>query len=84
MRILIAILVLLLAGCGHVSVERIEGDQSFKMSTWTLWKDVEQVQGSKTDEGVEVSLGSSTSTDEAQALFLVCTINPGLPICEAK
>lgn len=75
----ILVAVLILAGCGHVSVEKT--DTEFKMSTWTLFKDVENVSGTRTDDSIEVTLGSSTSTEEASALMMVCVINPGLPMC---
>ena len=76
---LVIIFVAVLSGCGHVKV--VKDADSFEASTWTLFKNIEQVQGVRTEEETQFSLGSSTSTEEASALFLVCTINPGLPIC---
>ena len=79
--ILIAILVAALAGCGSVKVIK-NADGSYEASSMSIFKDIKDVSIEKTEDGdVSASMGSSVSTNEEAALFLVCTINPAAPIC---
>lgn len=83
MRLLVILIVAaLLAACGSVSIEK-NADGSYKARTMSLFKDIKDVNIDKDADGdVTASMGSSASTNEEAAFFLVCTINPALPICQ--
>lgn len=86
--VLIVFLLLMLAaalgGCGSVSVQK-NADGSYSASSFSLFKDIQEVSLKKTPDGnVDASLGSSLSSEGANALFLVCTINPALPMCQQE
>lgn len=73
---------LLVGGCGSVSIQK-NADGSYQARTMSLFKDIKDVNIDKDANGdVSASMGSSISTNEEAAFFLVCTINPALPICQ--
>jgi hypothetical protein len=72
------VLLFSIGGCATVKVTTPEG---MSIETTTLWKDVNQAEAST--ENMVLKLGSSTSEQDAQgALFMVCAINPALPMCQ--
>lgn len=76
------VILLILSGCGSVSIQK-NADGSYQARTMSLFKDIKDVNIDKDANGdVSASMGSSISTNEEAAFFLVCTINPGLPICQ--
>lgn len=78
----IIVMAIILAGCGKVNVIK-HADGSYEASTISLFKNIESVSIEKDNEGnVNASLGSSVNTEEANALALVCIINPNLSVCQ--
>ena len=86
MKILLAILisiltmslVLLLSGCGNVSVKQ-NPDGSFEFNSRTLWKDIEAAEF-QSDDFVG-SVGSSTNADDARSLAALCILFPQSDAC---
>ena len=66
-----------LAGCASVSLETPDG---LKMTSSTLWKDIESVEVQSPD--FVGTLGTSTSNQDAKALLLACVLYPDLPGCK--
>ena len=80
MKLIIAVIaVILSAGCANVSMKYDPASGMVDWNSNTLWKDITQFEAATGD--AIVTLGSSTSEQEASALMLVCTINPALPMC---
>lgn len=77
-------LMIILTGCGSVSVEKF-ADGSYKAESRSLFKDIKDVSIEKAPDGsVNASMGESITNDNAEsAWMLVCTINPALPLCQA-
>lgn len=82
-KLYIALFVVLLTGCGSVSVTK-HADGSYEASSMSFFKDIKDVSIHKDTTGeVNASLGNSSINANADsALFLVCTINPALPMCQ--
>ena len=75
--ILAGLLVILLSGCGHVSVK----SQDLEVSTWSLFKTVKQAEFSADGSGVIATLGSSSSED-TKSIMAICILYPDLPGCK--
>lgn len=82
-KIIVLLTVLILASCGSVSVTK-NADGSYEASSMSLFKDIKDVSIHKDVTGeVNASLGESAVNQDAQsALFLVCALNPAMPMCQ--
>lgn len=74
-RLGILMLMMTLSACAHVKVTTPE----MQISTMTLWKDIKTAEAATGD--VILSLGSSTSADEAKTLVALCLLFPEADGC---
>jgi hypothetical protein len=74
-RLGILMLMMTLGACAHVKVTTPE----MTISTMTLWKDIKTAEAATGD--VILSLGSSTSADEAKTLVALCLLFPEADGC---
>jgi hypothetical protein len=78
-KILAALVMLLLAGCGSVSLKTPDG---LEFQSRTLWKDIETV--SFQGEEFVGELGTSKSAEDARAILVVCLLLPDTPGCKSE
>lgn len=67
---------LLAAGCASVSITTPEG---MMIQTRTLWKDIKSAEAQT--ENMVLSLGTSTSADDAKTMMALCLLFPNAEGC---
>ena len=78
-KLLAALVVVALTGCGSVSLKTPDG---LEFQSHTLWKDIETV--SFQGEEFVGELGTSKSAQDAKAILLVCLLMPETPGCKPE
>ena len=74
--VLVLLTLLSLGGCATVSVTTPDG---MSIETKTLWKDISAAEASTED--MVLSLGSSSSADDARTLLAICLLMPEAEGC---
>ena len=75
MRLLFIALIVLLSGCATVEVSTPE----MSIKTRTLWKDIKAAEAQTED--MVLSLGTSTSADDAKTMMAICLLFPTAEGC---
>ena len=74
--LLIILIAITLSGCARVSVKTEGGAWDIKYAV--LWRDIEEVEASVTDDGVQFSLGRASSELKPDNQMVACLLAPEL------